>query len=94
VRLALLQREGVMAEELVTVYTVGDPIKASIVRNALEAEGIPAYIEGANQAAFEGLTGIEIKIQVATGDVERATEFLQEHKRRRESDADDEAESE
>jgi hypothetical protein len=75
--------------ELVTVYTAGESIQANIVRNALEAEGIPAYIEGGRQAAFDGLSGIEIKIQVAEEDVERATEFLERHDRQRRDDADE-----
>jgi hypothetical protein len=69
--------------DLVTVYTVGDPIKAEIVRNALEAEGIPAFIEGGRQAGLKGITGIEIKIQVAANDVERATRFFEDRKRQR-----------
>jgi hypothetical protein len=65
------------SEELVTVYTLSDSVKAQIIKNAFEAEGIACFLEGANQAG--GLSGVNIKIQVSEDDVEHAREILQEH---------------
>ena len=36
------------AKELVTVYTVADPVNAEIVKNALGAEGIRCFLQGMN----------------------------------------------
>lgn len=69
------------SEELVTVYTLADSFKAEIIKNALEAEGISCFLEGANQAG--GLSGVNIKVQVPEDDVEHAREILAEHEGRR-----------
>jgi hypothetical protein len=65
--------------ELVTVYTVSNPVEAEIIKNALQGEGIRCFIEGANQAAESGLMGIEIKLQVPAHDVDKAVRFLKKH---------------
>ncbi len=69
------------SEELVTVYTVGNPIKGEIIKNALEAEGIRCFIEGGNQAGEAGLIGISVKLQVPVAQAERAAKFIEEHDR-------------
>ena len=43
------------SQDLVTIYTVGNPIQAEIIKNALQAEGIRCFIDGENQAAEAGL---------------------------------------
>jgi hypothetical protein len=68
-------------QDLVTVYTVNNAVEAEIIKNALSAEGIRAFIEGENQAGEAGLTGIEIQIQVANSDADRARKFLKKHER-------------
>jgi hypothetical protein len=67
------------SRELVTVYTLADSVKAEIIKNALDAEGIHCFLEGANQAG--GLSGVNIKVQVPEDDVEHAREILAEHER-------------
>jgi len=69
--------------DLVTVYTVGNPMEAEIIKNALEAEGIRAFVDGQGQAGRSGLTGFEIRINVPTTVAERARAFIEEHERRR-----------
>jgi hypothetical protein len=69
-------------KELVTVYTVGNPVEAEIVKNALVAEGIPAFVENELQAGEAGLTGIEIEILVAAENADRARKFIKAHEHR------------
>jgi hypothetical protein len=68
-------------KELVTVFTVSDPIKAEIIKNALSGEGIPCFIEEGNQAGAAGLMGIEIKLQVPAGEASRAARFIEDHEK-------------
>lgn len=73
-------------EELVTVYTVGNPVKAEIIKNFLQSENIPCFLDGINQAAEAGLMGLEIKIQVPATDATRARQLIDEHEARRQDD--------
>jgi hypothetical protein len=67
------------ANELVTVYTVANSAEAEIIKNALQSEGIRAFIEGGNQAGEAGLVGIAIHIEVAAIDADRARRFIEHH---------------
>jgi hypothetical protein len=67
------------SSELVTVYTLADPVKAEIIKNALEDEGIRCFLDGANQAGEIGLMVFEIKVQVPAADAERARRFIEAH---------------
>jgi hypothetical protein len=71
------------AKELVTVYTVANSVEAQIIKNALQDEGIRAFVEGSNQAAEAGLVGLPIAIEVAAGDADRARKFIEHHHRQR-----------
>jgi len=68
--------------DLVTVYSAPDPIKAEIIKNGLNAEGIRCFIEGENQAGEAGLMAFEVKVQVPAEQADRAIRFIQEHERR------------
>jgi hypothetical protein len=70
-------------QDLVTVYTVGNPIEAEIIKNALLDEDIACSLENENQAGEAGLMGLEIKIQVPSSQAKQAREFLLEHERER-----------
>jgi hypothetical protein len=65
--------------DLVTVYTVGNPTKAEIVKNYLQSEGIHCFLDGINQAAEPGLLALEIKVQVPAADADRARKLLESH---------------
>src|SRR5262249_24466198 len=78
------------SEELVTIYTVNNPIEAEIIKTALEAEGLSCFLEGFNQAG--GITGVEIKIQVPADQVEQAREILAEHEQSRAAESEPEEE--
>jgi hypothetical protein len=65
--------------ELVTVYTLSDPIKAEIIKNALHIEGIRCFLEGIDQAAAAGLMAIPIRVQVPAQDADRAAKFIKKH---------------
>jgi putative signal transducing protein len=69
-------------EELITVYTVGNPVKGEIIKNFLQSENIPCFLDGINQAAEAGLMTLEIKVQVPAPDAERARLLIEEHESR------------
>ncbi len=71
------------AKDLLTVYTLSDPIKAEIIKNFLHAEGIRCFLEGVNQAAEPGLTALEIKVQVPAPDADRARKLIASHDKRK-----------
>src|SRR5947208_3270916 len=55
------------------------PEAPEVIRNALQSEGIPCVLEGAQQAGVTGLSGIPIKVQVRPEDADQATAFIQAH---------------
>jgi nucleotide-binding universal stress UspA family protein len=63
--------------EMVTVCSVANPAEAELIRNALQGEKIPSFIEGAHQAALVGTLGIPVRIQVRVSDFNRANNFIQ-----------------
>jgi hypothetical protein len=65
--------------DLVPVYTVSTPVAAEIIKNFLHGEGIRAFIENEDQAAFQGLTAFEIKILVPALDADRARKLIEQH---------------
>lgn len=65
-------------EEMVTVYTVKNPVEAEIIKNALQAEGIRCFLEGINQAVEVGLVP-QVRLQVAEHDAARARKLIQDH---------------
>ena len=67
------------AKDLVTVYTLADPVNAEIVKNALRAEGIRCFLDGVNQAGEAGVTAFEVKVQVAAADAARARKIIKQH---------------
>jgi hypothetical protein len=66
--------------DLVTVYTAANSVDATIVKNALEDQGIRCFVEGGNQAAETGLIGIPVTVAVAAKDADEARQFVLLHK--------------
>lgn len=66
--------------ELVTVYTVTNPNEGEVIKNALNAEGIRCFLDGAGQAGEAGIGAFEIKVQVPVWDADRASKFIHAHK--------------
>lgn len=64
-------------DDLVTVYTLHDSVKAEIIRNYLESEGIKCRLDDQNQAGFSGI--FEIGILVRAQDADRAGKLIHEH---------------
>ena len=64
-------------QELVPIYTAQDSVQAEILKNALEAEGIPASIEGEHQGGFSGV--LLIRLFVREQDAARARAFIEDH---------------
>ncbi len=65
---------------LVPVYSVGEPTHAELVKDALELEGIPCFVEGENQGSFVGV--LEIRLLVPADRAVAAREFILEHEDR------------
>jgi hypothetical protein len=63
-------------QEPVVVYTVNDPIRAELLRNVLQEEGIVAEISGESQAGLSGVLQIEILTKAA--DAERARQIIED----------------
>ena len=68
-----------MQDKLVTVYTAMDETDAEVVKMALDVEGIPTFLENANQAGLAGC--IPVKVQVPESVVDRAKTFIANHER-------------
>lgn len=64
------------AQDLVTVYTVTNPIQAEIIKNALQSEGIACELDGENQAGLSDI--LEIGILVRADDADRALDIIRE----------------
>ena len=66
--------------DLVSVYQASNSVEAEIVKNALRAEGIKAFVEGSNQAGEAGLAGFPVYVQVPAGEADRARKFIEHHR--------------
>jgi hypothetical protein len=64
-------------DDLVTVYTLQDSVKAEIIRNFLESEGIKCRLDDQNQAGFSGI--FEIGVLVRAEDADAATKLIHAH---------------
>jgi hypothetical protein len=68
--------------DLVTAYTLTNPVEARLIENALRAEGIHCFLDGINQAAVPGIGAFEIKVQVPAADGDRASRLIRLHEER------------
>jgi hypothetical protein len=66
-----------MSDELVTVLTLKSATQAEVIKNALEANGIPCFIEGEGQAGLAGIFDIEVQVKAA--DADAARELVESH---------------
>jgi hypothetical protein len=64
------------SQEPIEVYTVTDPTRAELIRNALHEEGIVCEISGEGQAGFSGV--LEIQILTKASDAEQARQIIAE----------------
>jgi hypothetical protein len=70
--------------ELVTIYTLKDPYKAEIIKNALHGEGILCELDGQGQAGLSEVLDIGILVRARDADLGRR--LIEQHERKRESD--------
>ncbi len=61
---------------LVTVYTVGDAVKAELIRNALQEHGIRCELGGEHQAGFTGTFAVDVI--VLEKDREQAAKLIED----------------
>jgi hypothetical protein len=79
-----MEPKGTDGDELVTVYTLKDPYKAEIIKNALRGEGIPCELDGQGQAGLSDV--LDIGVLVRAQDADLAQGLIEQHERKRESD--------
>ena len=72
------------AGELVTAYTLKDPYKAEIIKNALRGEGIPCELDGEGQAGLSEILDIGVLVRAQDADLARG--LIGQYERNRESD--------
>jgi hypothetical protein len=67
----------------VCVYTLSDPVRADLIKNYLQSEGIRSVLEGHDQGGlFPGFIAVDIKVLVGAGDADRAARLIKEHEDR------------
>ncbi|QDT96621.1 DUF2007 domain-containing protein [Gimesia aquarii] len=83
-----------MSEDLETVYYTPNVLEAEFLKMTLEGEGIRCLLENENQAGLAGV--LEIKLDVASADADRAKEIIEEvrHTIQHEGSEDDSDEEE
>ena len=64
-------------EELVEVFSTTSSGEAELLRVHLEAEGIPASVDGASQGGFAGV--LEVRVLVRSMDAIRARSIIEQH---------------
>jgi hypothetical protein len=69
--------------DLVTVYTLKDPYKAEIIKNALRGEGISCELDGEGQAGLSEI--LDIGVLVRAQDADLARELIEQHERKQET---------
>lgn len=69
---------------LVTAYTLKDPYKAEIIKNALRDEGIRCELDGEGQAGLSEI--LDIGVLVRAQDADLARTIIEEHERKPQSD--------
>ena len=79
-----MQSKEIDRDELVTAYTLKDPYKAEIIKNALCGEGIPCELDGERQAGLSEI--LDIAVLVRAQDADLARTFIEQHERTREGD--------
>jgi hypothetical protein len=70
--------------ELVTAYTLKDPYKAEIIKNALRGEGIQCELDGERQGGFSEM--LDIGVLVRAQDADLARRIIEQHERKQESE--------
>jgi hypothetical protein len=65
--------------EPVTVFETASALHAEIIKNALDAEGIPCILAGIEQASTAALPGTSVQIQVPAAEAERARALIAAH---------------
>ena len=65
----------------VSVCSLGDSVRAEIIKNALEAEGIRCFLDGRNQGAFTGIPAMQINVLVDAINADRARKVIEGHEK-------------
>jgi hypothetical protein len=66
-------------DQFVKVHTVSNPALAEIIKNALENQEIPCFLDNQHQAGLAGV--FDIQILVPTEYAEAAATLIAEHQR-------------
>ena len=65
--------------EPVTVFETASAFHAEVIKNALDAEGIPCLLAGIEQASTAAVPGTSVQIQVPAADAKRARTLIAAH---------------
>jgi hypothetical protein len=68
-----------MQDELVTVARYPQPLGAEAAKNFLESNGVRAFVADENASSTLWSNLVEVKLQVALADADRAKKLLVEH---------------
>lgn len=79
-----MESKEIDGEELVTAYTLKDPYKAEIIKNALRGEGIPCELDGERQAGLSEV--LDIGVLVRAQDIDLARKFIEQNELKGEND--------
>lgn len=61
------------------IFKTSDPIKADLIKNLLNAEGIRCVLEGHDQSFGPGFLPIDIKVIVEAGSADMARHLIKKH---------------
>jgi hypothetical protein len=67
----------------VEVYSVNEPFKAEVVKEALEAEGIRCFLGAPLQGAFAGINFEPVRVFVEAAEADRARQLIAAHEQKR-----------
>ena len=76
-----MESKEIDGEELVTAYTLKDPYKAEVIKNALRGEGIACELDGEGQAGLSEILNIGVLVRAQDADLARKIIEQNEHKR-------------
>ena len=79
-----MESKEIDRDELVTAYTLKDPYKAEIIKNALCGEGIPCELDGEGQAGLSEI--LDIGVLVRAQDADLARKIIEQNEQKRADD--------
>lgn len=67
------------ADQLVVVFQANEPLRAELMKAALEREGIECQLANGNQGSLAGVDIVPVELSVPAPDVDRARVIIEAH---------------